>query len=64
MLITLPTAAEDAGDFSQSGVNIYDPATTQANPNFNPSLPVSKSNPQFIRQQFEYNGIGSRTQHR
>ena len=36
MVDTVPTAAEDAGDFSQSGVNIYDPATTQANPNFNP----------------------------
>ena len=57
MVDTVPTAAEDAGDFSQSGVNIYDPTTTQANPNFNPSLPVSKSNPQFIRQQFEYNGV-------
>jgi hypothetical protein len=57
MVDTVPTAAEDSGDFSQSGVNIYDPTTTQANPNFNPSLPVSKSNPQFIRQQFEYNGV-------
>ena len=58
MVDTVPTAAEEvSGDFSQSGVNIYDPATTQANPNFNPSLPVSKSNPQFIRQQFEYNGV-------
>lgn len=57
MVDTVPTAAEDAGDFSQSGVNIYDPTTTQANPNFNPSLPVSESNPQFIRQQFEYNGV-------
>jgi len=57
MVDTVPTAAEDSGDFSQSGVNIYDPTTTQANPNFNPSLPVSKANPQFIRQQFEYNGV-------
>ena len=57
MVDTVPTAAEDAGDFSQSGVNIYDPTTTQANPNFNPSLPVSKSNPQYTRQQFEYNGV-------
>jgi hypothetical protein len=57
MVDTVPTAAEDAGDFSQSGVDIYDPTTTQANPNFNPSLPVSKSNPQFIRQQFQYNGV-------
>ena len=57
MVDTVPTAAEDSGDFSQSGVDIYDPTTTQANPNFNPSLPVSKSNPKFIRQQFEYNGV-------
>ncbi len=57
MVDTVPTAAEVAGDFSQSGVNIYDPSTTTANPSFNPSLPVSKSNPQYIRQQFEYNGV-------
>ena len=56
MIDTVPTAAEDSGDFSQSGVNIYDPATTQPNPGYNPSLPISKTNPQFIRQQFEYNG--------
>jgi len=57
MVDTVPTAAEDSGDFSQSGVNIYDPTTTQANPNYNPSLPVSKTNPQYVRQQFEYNGV-------
>jgi hypothetical protein len=57
MVDTVPTAEEVAGDFSQSGINIYDPATTTTNPNFNPSLPVSKANPQYIRQQFEYNGV-------
>ena len=57
MVDTVPTAAEVSGDFSQSGIDIYDPNTTQPNPNFNPSLPVSKSNPQYIRQQFEYNGV-------
>ena len=57
MVDTVPTAAEASGDFSLSGVDIYDPTTTQANPNFNSSLPVSKSNPQYIRQQFEYNGV-------
>lgn len=57
MIDTVPTAAEVSGDFSQSGVDIYDPTSTQPNPNFNPSLPVSKSNPQYIRQQFEYNGV-------
>jgi hypothetical protein len=57
MTDTVPTAEEDAGDFSQSGVNIYDPTTTQPNPSYNPSLPVSKANPQYIRQQFSYNGV-------
>jgi hypothetical protein len=57
MVDTVPTAAEVSGDFSQSGVDIYDPSTTAANPSYNPSLPVSKSNPQNIRQQFEYNGV-------
>ncbi|MFP5235828.1 MAG: carboxypeptidase regulatory-like domain-containing protein [Acidobacteriota bacterium] len=57
MIDTVPTAAEVSGDFSQSGVDIYDPNTTQPNPNFNPSAPVSKNNPQYIRQQFEYNGV-------
>lgn len=56
MVDTVPTAAEDAGDFSQSGVDIFDPSTTQANPSYNPNLPVSKSNPQYIRQQFSFNG--------
>ncbi|MGA2754804.1 MAG: carboxypeptidase regulatory-like domain-containing protein [Terracidiphilus sp.] len=57
MVDTVPTAAEDSGDFSQSGVNIYDPNTTTANPSYNPSLPASPSNPQYIRQQFSYNGV-------
>ena len=57
MVDTVPTAAEDSGDFSQSGVNIYDPNTTTANPSYNPSLPPSPSNPQNIRQQFSYNGV-------
>ncbi len=59
MVDTVPTAAEVAGDFSQSGVNIYDPTTAQPNPNYNPSLPVSASNPQIIRQQFSYNGVAN-----
>ena len=56
MVDTVPTAAEAGGDFSQSGVDIYDPNTTAANPSYNPSLPVSASNPQYVRQQFSYNG--------
>ena len=57
MVDTVPTPEEAGGDFSQSGIDIYDPTTTQPNPAFNPALPPSKSNPQYIRQQFEYNGV-------
>lgn len=57
MVDTVPTPEEAAGDFSQSGVDIYDPETTAANPNYNPSLPVSKTNPQYVRQQFSYQGV-------
>ena len=57
MVDTVPTPAEVSGDFSLSGVDIFDPTTTQPNPGFNPALPASKTNPQYIRQQFEYNGV-------
>jgi hypothetical protein len=57
MVDTVPTAAEAAGDFSQSGVDIFDPNTTAPNPSYNPNLPISKTNPQVIRQQFSYNGV-------
>jgi hypothetical protein len=57
MVDTVPTAAEDSGDFSQSGVNIYDPNTTTTNQSYNPNQPASPSNPQYIRQQFSYNGV-------
>ncbi len=57
MVDTVPTPEEMAGDFSQSGVDIYDPTTTAPNPNFNPNAPASKTNPQFIRQQFQSNGV-------
>lgn len=57
MVDTVPTPAEVSGDFSQSGVNIYDPNSTTANPSYNPNIPISKTNPQYIRQQFSYNGV-------
>jgi hypothetical protein len=56
MVDTVPTQDENNGDFSQSGVDIYDPSTTVPNPNFNSSLPASPTNPQNIRQQFSYQG--------
>ncbi|HLH20037.1 MAG TPA: carboxypeptidase-like regulatory domain-containing protein [Bryobacteraceae bacterium] len=56
---TVPTAAEDTGDFSQSGVNIFDPSSASPNPNYNPALPVSAANPQVIRSPFPGNVIPS-----
>src|SRR5215472_14806761 len=56
MTETVPTAEEASGDFSNSGVNIYDPNFTYVNPGYNPALPISASNPQFLRKQFQYNG--------
>jgi hypothetical protein len=46
-VLTLPTMLERAGDFSQSGVTIYDPLTTRANP----------SGTGFIRDPFPGNVI-------
>jgi hypothetical protein len=57
MTDTVPTPEEVNGDFSMSGVTIYDPNTTVTNPNYNPSLPVSQQNPQFTRQPFPDNKI-------
>lgn len=55
-ILSVPLAAERGGDFS-GRAPIYDPETTAPNPNFNPQLPVSPSNPQFLRQQFPGNVI-------
>ena len=46
---TVPTAMEQMGDFSMTGLTIYDPNTSHANPNYNPSLPTSPSNPAILR---------------
>ena len=47
-LLTLPTAAELTGDFSKSGITIYDPLTTRADP----ARPG-----EFIRDPFQNNII-------
>jgi hypothetical protein len=54
---TVPTAAEDEGDFSQSGTNLFDPSSSVANPAYNPAPPAGASNPQVIRSQFPANLI-------
>jgi hypothetical protein len=56
MIMTVPLASWRTGDFS-GGPPIYDPATTQLNPGFDPSRPESPTNPRFLRQQFPNNQI-------
>jgi len=62
-LLTVPTAAQRNGDFSktvdQAGnpLVIYDPAATTLNPAYNPALPVSTSNLQYLRSAFPGNVI-------
>lgn len=62
-LHTVPTVAQRAGDFSQTVdqagnlLPIYDPTTTVPNPAYDPSLPVSTSNLQYLRSRFPGNRI-------
>jgi hypothetical protein len=59
MTDTVPTAEEINGDFSMSGTTIYNPFSSHPNPNFDPTKPVSPSNPQVIRDPFPGNVIPS-----
>ena len=60
---TVPTAQTRLGNFqgyttaSGTPITIYDPTTTQLNPAYNSSLPVSASNPQYLRTAFLNNQI-------
>ena len=62
-LRTIPTAQQRMGDFSdlvdQAGnpVTVYDPASTQSNPDFDSSQIVSMSNLEFLREPFTDNRI-------
>ena len=57
MTQTVPTMEEIDGDFGMSGATIYNPFSAHANPNFDPSKPVSPSNPQVVRDPFPDNKI-------
>jgi hypothetical protein len=54
---TVPTPEEARGDFSQSGVTIFNPLSSRPNPNFDPSRPVSPTNAQVLRDPFSGNVI-------
>ncbi len=55
-IMFVPGSAARLGDFS-GGRPIYDPQTTRPNPAFNPALPISAANAQFVRTQFPGNRI-------
>lgn len=57
MIETVPTADEINGDFSMSGATIYNPFSSRPNPGFDPTKPISPSNPQVIRDPFPGNVI-------
>lgn len=60
---TVPTAQTRLGNFqgyetaNGTPITIYDPNTTQLNPAYNPSQPVSASNPQYVRSPFPNNSM-------
>ncbi len=57
-VLSIPSMLERKGDFSDwhdaSGnlIPVYDPATTRANPSYDPSQPVGPANTPFLRDQF------------
>lgn len=54
---TVPTDMEAMGDFSESGLNIFNPYSSHTNPNYDPSRPVSAKNPKVLRDAFPGNVI-------
>ena len=57
MVATVPTEDEINGMFEMSGATIYNPFSAHPNPAFDPSKPVSPTNPQIIRDPFPNNAI-------
>ncbi len=56
MVDTVPTEEEVGGDFSQSGVDIYDPTTTRSQSQLQPRPAGQQIESQFIRDQFSVQG--------
>ena len=57
MVSTVPTEEEINGNFEMSGATIYNPFSARPNPSFDPTRPVSPTNPQIIRDPFPGNTI-------
>jgi hypothetical protein len=62
MIDTVPSAMEAMGDFSMSGTTIYNPFSSHPNPNYDPTKPISPSNPKIIRDPFLNNVIPTNLQ--
>ena len=58
-ILTVPTPQEIQGDFSMSGVEIYDPTTAVPNPGYDPTKPTGPANFPYTRAQFPNNKIPS-----
>ncbi|HKI12980.1 MAG TPA: carboxypeptidase-like regulatory domain-containing protein [Candidatus Acidoferrum sp.] len=58
-ILTVPTPQEIQGDFSMSGVKIYDPTTAVPNPSYDPTKPTGPANFPYTRAQFPDNKIPS-----
>lgn len=58
-ILTVPTPQEIQGDFSMSGVEIYDPTTAVPNPSYDPTKPTGPANFPYTRAQFPNNKIPS-----
>ncbi len=62
-LHTIPTLPERTGNFAQTVdqagnvIPVYDPTTTQPNPSYNPNLPLSTTNLQYLRAPFPGNVV-------
>jgi len=54
---TVPTGNGSGPATSVQRCNRFRPSTSHANPNYNPALPVSTSNPQTLRSEFPNNVI-------
>jgi hypothetical protein len=57
MVDTVPTAMEAMGDFSMSGITIYNPFSSHPNPSYDPTKPISPANPKILRDPFPNNVI-------
>ncbi|HYZ83170.1 MAG TPA: TonB-dependent receptor [Bryobacteraceae bacterium] len=56
-IVSVPSLAERNGDFSRTGLQIFDPFSTRLNPSFNSAAAESATNPRYIRDPFPNNII-------